>query len=291
MRILFTDIEDGVPLDELPSDVFEESVNHLDLAKFKDVEILSCRSKSKISKEIMDEFPELKLICTRTVGVDHIDVDYAKSKNIEIFNIPDYGSHAIAEHVFALILTGMRKIKQADYKVRNGEFSFSGLKGSSLKGKTLGVLGTGKIGESVIDIAKGFGMKIIAYDVVKKDGINYVELDELFKDSDVMTLHLPLLDSTKYIINKESISKMKKEVVLINASRGELINTKDLIENKDKFSFIGLDVLENEKKFNLDHPLLNLDNVLITPHIAFYTEDTIKKTYELTLKKIKEFAR
>lgn len=271
---------------------FKKALNNKDLKKIKDIEILSTRSKSKINKEVIDALPNLKYILTRTVGIEHIDIEYAKKRGILVSNIPDYCSNSVAEHVFALLLCGVRKIIECNKRVKRGKFSYRGLEDSIiLKGKTFGVIGTGKIGEEVIKIAKGFGMKVIAYDIIKKEGIEYVDLDELFRKADIISLHLPLTDSTKHIINKESIKKMKEGVILINNSRGELINTKDLIENKDKFYFIGLDVLENEKEFSKEHELNKLNNVLITPHSAFCARETIENIYEQTIELIDDFIK
>ena len=267
---------------------YSEGVNEI-IDNIKDSEVLTCRSKSKFTKDVFDQLPNLKFLITRTVGMDHIDLEEAKKRDIIVKNILDYGCSYIAEHAFALLLSGIRKIRDADKKVKEGDFSFTNLKGLGLNGKTLGVVGTGRIGEAVINIAKGFGMNIIAYDVIKKEGITYVELDELLEKSDIITLHVPLLKQTEHIINEESIKKMKENVVLINIARGELIDTEALIKNVGKFKFIGLDVLEDEKNFTKDHPLSKFDNVLITPHIGFYTEETLKNIYDITLQYIKEF--
>lgn len=279
---LFSDLEKGHSifyphrLDEIP-----------------DVDVLCFRTKSKITKDVIDKLPNLKLIITRTVGVDHIDSEYAKEKNITVANIPDYGAHIIAEHAFCLLLAGMRKLKKANANVNQGFFSYSDLLGKSLRGKTLGVIGTGKIGMEVIKIAQGFGMEIMAYDLIKKEGIRYVDLNELLEKSDILTLHIPLTNETQYLVNKETIKKMKDGVILINTARGGLINTDDLIDalKSDKFYFVGLDVLENEEKFTREHKLLKFENVLITPHMAFYTEDALKNIYTAVVGIINDFNR
>lgn len=257
--------------------------------KVKNAKIISCRSKSKFTKDVFEKLPNLKCLITRTVGTDHIDLEEAKKRGIIVKNILDYGSNYVAEHAFALLLSGIRNIKKADKKVRSGKFNFLGLKGFGLKDKTFGVIGTGRIGEAAMNIAKGFGMNAIAYDVFKKPGINYVELDELLKKSDIITIHVPLLDQTKQMINESAIQKMKEGVIFINIARGELVDTNALIKNINKFRFVGLDVLEDENKFTKDHPLLKFKNVLITPHIAFYTEETLKNTYDITMQYVKEF--
>lgn len=276
--------------------VYDENVSEV-LDEIEDAEIISCRTKSKFSKEVIDKFSNLKLIATRTVGVDHIELEYCKSKNILVNNVPDYGSDVVAEHVFGLLLAGTRNILKAYKKVKKGEFNFKNLKGYSLNGKVLGVVGTGKIGEEVIKRAKGFGMEIIAFDVAKKEelvknfDVRYVGLDELYKESDIITLHVPLLEQTKHMIDNESISKMKNGVILINAARGELIKTEELIKNIKKFYFVGLDVLEDENSFSKENKLLKFKNVLITPHIGFYSAESLKKTYEITLENIREFLK
>jgi len=259
---------------------------------FRDTEIISIKSASIASQKNLSQFPSLKMLITRTVGTDHIDLDYCKEHDIIVKNIADYGSFNIAEHVFALLLSGSRNIISTQSEINSGKFTFKGHLGFSLKGKTLGVVGTGHIGLEVIKIANVFGMKVVAHDVYKNEEAKkeleyeYVGLEELAAQSDVITLHAPLLDSTHHMINDVIISKMKDGVVLINTARGELIDTKDLIKHIEKFRWIGLDVIEGEKKFSKDNPLLKFKNVVITPHIAFYSDSSVKKIAEKTEKLI-----
>lgn len=264
---------------------------------FSDIECISIKTASIANKATLVRFPLLKLLITRTVGTDHIDFDYCKKKGIEVKNILDYGAFNIAEHVFALLLSGTRNILSTQSEIQTGKFSYKGHLGISLKDKTIGVIGTGRIGLEVIVRANAFGMKVIAYDVYKNEkakkelGFSYVELVELLQKSDVITLHAPLIESTFHMIESHAISSMKNGVILINTARGELIDTDELVKNINKFSWIGLDVLENEKEFSKDHPLLKHKNVVITPHLAFYSDASVKKIAEETERFIREYCR
>ncbi len=259
------------------------------------VECISIKTGSRADSAALSRFPALKLLVTRTVGTDHIDLEYCKTKGIEVKNILDYGSFNIAEHAFALLLSGTRNILETQKDIHEGTFSFAGHLGFSLKGKTIGVVGTGRIGLEMIRRANGFEMVVIAYDVYKNEaaqkelGFEYVDLEVLLKNSDVISLHAPLLDSTRHMIDSDAITQMKVGVVLINTARGELIDTQALIAQISKFRFVGLDVLEGEKEFTSDHPLLQAPNVVITPHMAFYSDASIKKIAEETSRLIEEF--
>lgn len=258
-------------------------------------EIVTLTHNSQVNVDNLKKLPNVRLVITRTVGTDHIDLEMCKKRNIAVYHIIDYGATNIAEHVFALLLSGTRRVLDSQKEIRMGKFSYENFPGFTLKGKVLGVIGTGKIGLETIKIAKSFGMQIIAFDVYKNEqtaqelGFKYVDKSKLFTQSDVITLHAPLLPSTKHIINEESIGKMKEGIVLINTARGGLVHTEDLIKHIQKFRFVGLDVLEDEEKFSKIHPLLRFDNVIITPHIAFFTDYTIKKIAEETYKCIENF--
>ena len=266
-----------------------------DKKKFSEVECITIKSFSYINKKTLVFFPKLKLIVTRTVGMDHIDLDYCKKMGIVVNNILDYGSFNIAEHAFALLLSGTRNIINSQKEIQKGIFSYTNYLGISLKNKRIGVVGTGKIGLEVIKRAKGFEMEVVAYDVYKNEkaakklDFPYITLEELAKTSDVITLHAPLLDSTKHMINKKIIRLMKKGVILINTARGGLIDTRALVNEIKKFRWVGLDVLEDEEKFTKKHPLLTFDNVVITPHIAFYSDASVKKIAEETEKIIYDY--
>ncbi|MDA1316954.1 MAG: NAD(P)-dependent oxidoreductase, partial [bacterium] len=260
----------------------ETSIQQLNNAEdYSKIEAISIKTGATANASTLAQFTNLKLLVTRTVGTDHIDMDYCKERGIEVKNILDYGSFNIAEHVFALLLSGTRNIISTQKEIHEGKFSFKGHLGLALEGKTLGVVGTGRIGLEVIRRANAFGMKVLAYDVYKNEeaqkelGYDYVELNDLAARSDIITLHAPLLDSTHHMINASIIELMKEEVVLINTARGELIDTDALISNIKKFRWIGLDVLEGERSFSTSHPLLTFDNVVITPHLAFYSDASV----------------
>lgn len=262
---------------------------------FSQVQIITIKSNSRATNAILVNFPKLKLLITRTVGTDHIDLVYCKKKEIAVYHVMDYGSFNIAEHTFALLLAGARNIIHAQSEIRQGKFSYKQFLGFSLKGKTLGVVGTGRIGLEVIQRAVGFEMEVVAYDVYQNEkaaqklGFCYVSLEELAQKSDVITLHAPLMDSTYHMINEDIISKLKEGVILINTARGGLIDTDVLAKYADKFRFIGLDVLEEEASFSKDHPLLSNENVIITPHIAFFSDASVKKIAEETMKMVENY--
>ena len=283
--------------------------------KHKDSEVIVVFILSKITKQVISKLPKLKLITTMSTGYDHIDVEEAKKKGIKITRVPVYGQNTVAEHSFALLQILNRHIIEAVNRTRKGDFNYKGLMGRDLLGKTLGVVGTGHIGEYVIKYAKSFGMKVIATDarkntvLAKELGFKYVSLKKLCQDSDVITLHLPLLKETFHILGKEEFKVMKKGVIIVNTSRGPLIDSKELIKALDKKIVAGaaLDVLELESDIKKEakiimslsadqkrlltlvenHELLQRDNVIITPHLAFYTEEAIYRILDTTIKNIK----
>lgn len=282
----------------LEGDVYETSINNItEPSIFVETEAISIKSQTKINTDLKSYFPKLKLLITRTVGVDHIDLDYCKSNNIAVYHIVDYGSFNIAEHVFALLLAGTRNILHSEKEVKQGIFSFEGNLGIALRGKTIGVIGTGNIGLEVIRLANGFSMKVLAYDITPRDhdehglALTYVSLEELIKQSDIISLHAPLLEENKHMINEERIAMMKEGVILINTARGGLIDTQALVKNAQKFRWIGLDVLENENNFTKEDPLLQLPNIIITPHIAFYSDESVKKIASETMRMVEHFEK
>ncbi|MDH7508325.1 MAG: NAD(P)-dependent oxidoreductase [Methanomassiliicoccales archaeon] len=260
-------------------------------------EILSVFIYSRVTEEVIDALPDLRLIVTRSVGFDHIAAKHALSKGIAVCHIPDYGSHVIAEHVFALLLAAARKIPFADIYVKEKKkFDFEQFLGLELKGKTLGIIGTGKIGAAVMSIASGFGMKIVAYDVYEnkslqaKYGFPYLSLEELLSISDFVTLHIPLTPNTYHLINKDTIAKMKKGSILINASRGGVVDSlalKDALESGHLWG-AGIDVLEDETHPERD-VLLSAPNIIITPHSAFYTKETLQRIIQTTIDTIRSY--
>ncbi len=261
------------------------------------IKIISLKSQSTIDKKVLKSFPELKLIIARTVGVDNIDLQACRDKHIQVKNIPDYGAANVAEQTLALLLAGARGIVQADKEVHKGRFFYENFLGTSFQGKTLGVVGTGRIGLEFIKLVKNFGMKIICFDVLKNEkakndlNFSYVSLDFLMKKSDFISIHVPLLKSTQHLIGEKEIKLMKKYVILVNTARGEIIDEKALIKNVKKFKAVCLDVIENEKSFSRENPLLKYNNIVITPHIAFYTDASIKTIAEKTKEIIKDYLK
>lgn len=248
----------------------------------------------KATLEKLNEYG-IKLIALRCAGFNNVDLEHLG--NIKVVRVPQYSPYAVAEHATALLLNINRKIYKAYQRVKKYNFSLDGLLGFDLHGKTVGVVGTGKIGKAFIEIMHGFGTKIIAYDLFKDEkaseelGFEYVEFDELCKKSDIISLHCPLTPETEHIINKNSLAKMKNNVIIINCSRGNLINTNDLIDalSSGKIGGVGLDVYDNESDFFLKDMsnsyerdknlslLISMPNVLITSHQAFFTSEALNK--------------
>jgi D-lactate dehydrogenase len=282
----------------------------------KDFDVLSVFIYSKIDRRIIQQIPSLKLVVTRSTGFDHVDLGACKEAGITVCNVPSYGENTVAEHTFALILSLSRNICKTCVRRFGYDFSIEGLKGFDLKGKTIGVVGAGRIGLHVIRIANGFGMNILAYDAYQNTllsevlGFSYVSLEELLRRSDIITLHVPYNKSTNHLINKDTIKLIKKGAVLINTSRGSVVDTEALIEALDEktLSGVGLDVIEGEELIkeekqllydpknlevlsNLvkDHILLGKENVVFTPHIAFYSQEALERILETTVQDIVAF--
>lgn len=246
----------------------------------------------------------IRLILMRCAGFNNVDLDTAKKYDIRVMRVPGYSPEAVAEHAMALALAANRRLYKAYNKVRENDFSLSGLMGFNFYEKTAGIIGTGKIGAAMCRICRGFGMKVIAYDVYEnpslKDFVEYVPLEQLLADSDVISLHCPLMDSTYHMINIDTIRQMKDGVILVNTSRGALVKTDDLIEGirMHKFAGVGLDVYEEETNnvFEdrsdeiLEHSttarLLSFPNVMITSHQGFFTREALSAIAETTLQNV-----
>lgn len=281
-----------------------------------DAEIISTFVFSQLTAKMLSVFTNLKFISTRSTGYDHIDLAYCKEKGITVSNVPAYGVHTIAEHVFALLLALTRKILPSVEHTRKGNFHLEGLQGMELYGKTLGVIGTGNIGNIVCKIGLGFGMNVIAYnrhtdEELEKSGVKFVSVDELLALSDVVTIHLPLVAETKHLINMGNIDKMKKGSIIINTARGPIVETEALLEGLEKgiLAGAGLDVLEEEcnireerellaSKFLescdlrtqlMDHILLNRDDVIVTPHNAFDSKESMDQILNTTVANVQSF--
>ena len=250
----------------------------------------------------------VKLLALRCAGFNNVDMKAAKGK-LPVVRVPAYSPYAVAEYSLALMLSLNRKIHRAYWRTRDGNFSLNGLMGFDMHGKTIGIIGTGKIAKILIRLLKGFGMRILAYDLypdmkfAEEEGISYVSLDELYRESDIISLHCPLTDQTKYMIDKDSIDKMKKGVMIINTGRGQLINTNDLIEGlkEKKIAAAGLDVYEEEGEYFYEDKsdkiidddvlarLLSFNNVIVTSHQAFFTKEALHNIAETTLQNIDDF--
>lgn len=289
-----------------------------DTAALRSADIVSVFIYSKLTADVLKKMPKLKMIATRSTGFDHIDLGYCRKKGIAVTNVPFYGENTVAEHTFALILALSRKTHEAYLRTIRGNFSFDGLQGFDLKGKTIGVVGTGHIGLHVIRIAKGFGMRVLAFDVKKNSfiaetlGFTYTDFDSLLAQSDILTLHAPYNKHTHHMIHKGNIDRIKKGALLINTARGGLVDTEALALALDQgiLSGAGLDVLEGEDlikeerqilstEFSADrlktllqnHILLNRENVVITPHIAFDSKEAFLRILDTTVSNIQSFLR
>jgi D-3-phosphoglycerate dehydrogenase len=263
-----------------------------DKAELPNADIVLVRSATKATKEYIDQAPNLKLIIRGGVGIDNIDVEYAKSKNIIVRNTPEASSVAVAELVFALMLAIQRNIVKAHNTTKNKEWIKKQLKGSELYHKTLGLLGIGRIARAVFTRAKAFDMNIIACDPYAcYDECTQVEKGDLFRDSDIISLHVPITDETKGMINKETISMMKDGVIIINTARGKLINEADLAEaiKSGKVKYAGIDVFENEPPEG--SPLLEADNILLTPHLGANTFENMDRIGEIVVDIISDFVK
>ena len=243
---------------------------------------------------------KVKLILMRCAGFNNVDLERAKGYGMTVTRVPSYSPEAVAEHAMALALTANRHTHKAYIKVRENNYSLNGLMGVNLYKKTAGIVGTGKIGAAMARICHGFGMKVIGYDMYPNkdlDFVEYVDLDTLLSQSDLISLHCPLMEETHHMINIDTIQKMKDGVILVNTSRGGLIKTDDLIQGirENKFFAVGLDVYEEENgsvyedmsETILEHStvarLLSFPNVMVTSHQAFFTEEALAAISEVTL--------
>jgi D-lactate dehydrogenase len=286
----------------------------------RECECISVFIYSSVNEDILKQLPTLRFITTRSTGFDHIDMIACEKRGISVANVPHYGENTVAEHTFALILALSRNVHKSYTRGLKGDFSIEGLIGFDLKDKTLGVIGTGRIGLHVIRIAKGFGMHVIAHDTSHDIFLseilhfNYAPLSEVLSQSDIVTLHVPYNEHTHHLINENNISSLKKGSLLINTSRGGVVDNGVIIKALDQniLSGAGLDVLEGEesikeenqcvqnhencnpakaRQLEQNHDLLSRDNVVFTPHIGFYSEEALRRILDTTLHNISSFAQ
>jgi len=296
---------------------FDEILSAGNASKIANVDVISVFIYSHIDSNLLSRLKKLKLIATRSTGFDHIDLKACRKKKITVCNVPFYGENTVAEHTFALILNLSRHVHKSYLRTLQDDFSIEGLTGFDLKGKTLGVVGAGHIGLHVIKIAKGFGMNVLAYNLnhhpflAEVLGFKYVPFDELLKKSDIITLHIPYDKSTHHLINKSNIHKIKKGALLINTSRGGIVDTDALLEALDRkiLGGAGLDVIEGEdlikeekellhgkvdsKKMRAivrDHAIFKKENVVFTPHNAFNSREALERILDTTAENIMSFS-
>ena len=295
---------------------FKESIQDVDISEYKDSDIISIFIYSKVFEEILEQMPNLKLVTTRSTGMDHINVEYCEAHNIAVKNVPLYGENTVAEHTFALLLAISRKIRISHARVNSGSFSSRGLQGVELRDKTIGIIGGGRIGMHVARMASAFDMYVKVYDLKRDEfladiiAFKYASLDEIFETADVISLHLPYNESTHHILDNEAFNKMKDGVIIINTARGGLVDTNSLISaiESGKVSGAGLDVIEGEE-FLLEENLYNSpieeaakliiqskklldnENIVFTPHNGFNSKEAENRIINKTIENIREMVR
>ena len=291
--------------------IYKTQIQNIPIEGIKDTDILVVFVFDKVGRDILSQLPNLKLVITRSAGYDHIDLDYCKEKGIHVAHMPAYSPKSIAEHTFGMLLSLTRNIKKAENKEKRLDFWQSDdLIGVDLDELTIGIIGTGRIGTETAKIALGFGMNVLAFDIKENEelvekGVKYVSFEELIRNADIISLHVPYTPKTHHLINREVIEKMKDGVFLINTSRGAVVDTDAVYEavKKGKIRGLGLDVFEGEdililKKYREGEvsdktlkilELLHMNNVIITPHIAYFTEKALRNIRRCTVEAIKMF--
>jgi D-lactate dehydrogenase len=297
-----------------------ESLDERNAADFSDAEVASPFVNSRLNASALSQFPKLKLIATRSAGYDHIDLERCGARGITVSNVPHYGDSTVAEHVFALLLAVARNLVDAVERTRHGRFTQVGLRGFELRDRVIGVIGTGHIGLRVIEIARGFGMKVIANDLQQDEaaatrlGFTYASLQQLLSDADVVTLHVPATSGTAGMISDREFSRMKRGAILINTARGHIVDVEAMVRAlaDGKLRAAGLDVLPQEpllreeaaifheqaiveaedfKALVANNVLLRFPNVIVTPHNAYNTDAALQRLMATTIANIEAFAR
>lgn len=328
MRITFFDLEEWQPdylraglqrfglADAVQPQFFHDHLDAEQCAQFADSEAIVVFIWTRVNRAVIESLPRLRLVLTMSTGYDHIDLQACRERGITVCNVPHYGENTVAEHTFALILSLSRKLHAAYFQGLRGEYRIRELRGFDLYGKTLGVVGAGNIGLHVIRIARGFGMRVLAYDVrphpllAEVLGFTYTDLDTLLRESDIVSLHVPATPETYHLINRDTLSKMKRGALLINTARGSVVDTEALLWALEEgiLAGAGLDVIEGEefikeesallrmpvaeetlKKVVQAHLLLRRENVVFTPHIAFNSHEAVQRILDTTLENLKAY--
>jgi D-lactate dehydrogenase len=280
------------------------------------VAVLSVFVGSRVDRPLLDACPDLRLVATRSTGYDHVDVAACAARGVAVANVPTYGENTVAEHTFALILALSRNVHKAWVRTQRGDFSIQGLQGFDLRGRTIGLIGVGHIGLHVAKIARGFGMRVLAADprpqplLAELVGFDYVELEELVRSADIVSLHAPLLPATRHLVDRELLKRFKRGALLINTARGGLVDTEALLWALDEgiLAGAGLDVLEGEELLTEDRRRLALErdeaalrvlvenqllagreDVVVTPHVGFDSVEAVQRIAEVTAANVAAF--
>jgi D-lactate dehydrogenase len=289
---------------------FETQLNEQTVNVIQDCDAVCCFVNDRLHASVIKSLAAIgiKIIALRCAGFNNVDLVAAKEHEVAVVRVPAYSPHAVAEHAVALILTLNRKTHKAYNRVREGNFSLQRLTGFDLNGKSVGVIGTGKIGSCFAQIMQGFGCRVLAFDIapdpdLEKKGVKFLPLTDLFRQSDIVSLHCPLTEETKHLVNKTSLEMMKDGVMLINTSRGGLVDTKATITalKQGKIGYLGIDVYEQEEKlffYDLSENiiedemimrLMSFPNVLVTAHQGFLTNEALAQIALVTLQNLEDF--
>jgi len=296
-----------------------EPLGPANAGSYADAEVITGFLQSQMSAEVLAQFPSLKLVATRSTGFDHIDLDYCRAHGVAACNVPDYGDVTVAEHAFALLLAVSRRIVDAAERTRRGDFSTAGLRGFDLAGRTLGVVGVGRIGRRAIRLAKGFGMRVLAADrrhdpdAAQELGFTYAPLDAVLAQADVLSLHVPGGDGARDLIGERELALLKPGAILINTARGGVVNAAALARAlmSGHLGGAGLDVLAEEalvrdeaeifrqgaslapeqmRSLLANAAIVRLPNVVVTPHIAYDSDEAVRRILRTTVENIEAFA-
>lgn len=296
---------------------FDKSINNIKFTEeILESNIISCFTISQLNKEILEKFKKLEMIILRCVGFNNIDIEYCKQKGIKVLNAKGYGNRTVAEFALGLIFDVSRNISKSFIDINKNIKEKNEYEGYELNEKTLGVIGVGAIGAELVKMASGLNMNILGYDLYENDelknnyNLKYVELDELLKNSDFVSIHAPLTKENYHLINEEKFNMMKHEAFIINTSRGELIDTNALYkalylkrikgaaldvleceEETNSLNFIDMDYLDKKdiKQILLNHEITKLDNVVVTPHIAYDTKEAKERIRKITVDNINSY--